>query len=57
MLVVHLLAEEFVCQFLLFWCGQILVEQRFIVLFWVAVHVGHLPGEVCAAAVLVELIG
>lgn len=57
MLVVHLLAEEFVCQFLLFWCGQILVEQLFIVLFWVAVHVGHLPGEVCVAAVLVELIG
>lgn len=57
MLVVHLLAEEFVCQFLLFWCGQILVEQLFIVLFWVAVHVGHLPGEVGVAAVLVELIG
>lgn len=57
MLVVHLLAEEFVCQFLLFWCGQILVEQLFIVLFWVAAHVGHLPGEVGAAAVLVELIG
>lgn len=57
MLVVHLLAEEFVCQFLLIWCGQILVEQRSIVLFWVAVHVGHLPGEVCVAAVLVELIG
>ena len=57
MLILYLLAEDDIGPFNLRWGGQILVEQRPVVVFRVAVRVFLLPGEVRVAVALLELPG